>query len=40
MTTLQTRALLAPKIRLGRAVLFFYLTTFIVVGLLTYLSNR
>lgn len=39
MTTLATRALLAQKIRLGRVVILFYLTTFIVVGLLTYLAN-
>ncbi|WP_291515693.1 hypothetical protein [Bdellovibrio sp. ArHS] len=40
MTTLATRALLANKIRLGRVVLFVYLSTFIVVGLLTYFANR
>lgn len=40
MTTLGTRARLAPRIRLGRVVIIFYLSTFIVVGLLTYLSNR
>lgn len=39
MTTLAARALLAPKIRLGRVVLIFYLSVFIVVGLLTYISN-
>ncbi|WP_415061326.1 hypothetical protein [Bdellovibrio sp.] len=40
MTTLATRALLAPKIRLGRVVILFYLTTIIVIGLLAYISNR
>ncbi|WII72115.1 hypothetical protein QJS83_16760 [Bdellovibrio sp. 22V] len=40
MTTLATRALLASKIRLGRVVIYFYLLTIILVGILTYLANR
>ncbi|WP_269768123.1 hypothetical protein [Bdellovibrio bacteriovorus] len=39
MTTLETRAILAPKIRLGRVVIYFYLTAFIVVGIIAYLAN-
>lgn len=40
MTTLATRAILASKIRVGRVVLYFYLLTFILVGLLAYLGNQ
>ncbi|MEN0059664.1 MAG: hypothetical protein AAGB31_12565 [Bdellovibrio sp.] len=39
MTTLATRALLASKIRLGRVVVLFYLTTFITIGLLAYITK-
>lgn len=40
MTTLSARALLAPKIRLGRFVLYFYMVSIIVVGILSYYANR
>lgn len=40
MTTLSARALLAPKIRLGRFVLYFYMVSIIAVGILSYYANR
>lgn len=39
MTSLKTKAILAPKIRLGRVVLYFYLITFTVIGIITYLAK-
>ncbi|WP_347356730.1 hypothetical protein [Bdellovibrio sp.] len=39
MTTLETRARLAPKIRLGRVVIYFYLGVFILVGIVAYFAN-
>jgi len=40
MTTLSAKALLAPKIRLGRFVLYFYMISIIAVGILGYYTNH